>query len=84
MLLNDSMLLYLKCLLAMPSLVNVLVCIFTVTMYAIFSTRQFSFNGHLIFTLQLHITSIFFSALFWMIFLLWFIPYIHIYMEICI
>ena len=35
-----------------PTKLDVLVNVFTVAMYAMFSTKQFPFNGHPFFTLQ--------------------------------
>ena len=41
-----------------------LVSVSTVAIYKIFFTRQFSYNGHLLSTLQLHVTSMIFSVVF--------------------
>ena len=41
-----------------------LVCVFTVAMHTIFLTRQIQSNGNLRFTLQIHVTSMYFAAFF--------------------
>ena len=47
-----------------PTSFDVVLCVFTVAMYTIFFTRQFPSNGHLLFTLQLQVTSMLFSFVF--------------------